>query len=114
MSMKLSVYVGPSLVAEDVSQELIESFEHVIRDGEGEARDHDDTRRYLTPNIKVPGITRTMRFDDCDYPRPTDISMDLVRRETEAFRNMTSAFRDAMSIVGGECTVEWGIVCGIF
>ena len=115
MSMNLSVYVGPYVVAYGTrkgnERELLECFEDELQEGRGEAGSGDG-KLYAIPNVE---FGRDVSWDKYDSDRePWAISASAVQLEIEKMKNLANTFIAAIESSGGTCEVLWGVVCGVF
>lgn len=109
MSMEKSFYIGAYLVVTGVSRELIEEFESVVYNGQGELTDWRSDTRFLIPNFRIPEAELR---DDPDVP--VEISGNGIFNEMQAFSTAASGFCDRVSSSGGTYQMRWGIVPGYF
>lgn len=112
MSMNSTVYIGPYIATDGVADELIESFEEIVCNGQGEATDWDSSKRYLIPNKPLAGVYRTMNFDKNDSPEVFPITD--FERERIMFLNAATPFLNQVWSLGLKGEVLWGVVVGVF
>ncbi len=111
MSMNLSVYVGPYVVAYGTrkgnERELLECFEDELS-----WRGWYDAKLYAIPNVD---FGRETEWDRHDSDRePWAISASAMQLEIEKMKNLANTFIAAIESSGGKCDVLWGVVCGVF
>lgn len=114
MSMNTSVYVGPYIECDGISNELLESFESVVCNGQGENTDWKSSKRYLIPNKPLGVNYRQMSFDKHDSPSPIPLLNADANLETQRFSDMSANFMDAAMAAGVTCKISWGVVVGCF
>lgn len=113
MSMNLSVYVGPYLIVEGVSNELIEKHEDTVACGQGAARDSVLGIRYLIPNVDI-GIERQLSFGRHESPSMPMHLENQIGPERHILLKSTMKIRKSIDDCGGSWSIAWGVVCGVF
>lgn len=111
MSMHMTVYIGPYIEAWNLDRELIWKHENIVCDGRGELREKGE-HFFLVPNRKLPGVDRQMAFSRDDHCQPFPIPA--ISHEISRFQDLAKPFVDEVSAIGGECKMQWGVVCGMF
>jgi len=112
MSMNTSVYVGPYIECDGVSRELIEEYEAVLSNGQGENTDLNSSKRYLIPNRKLPDVDRPMSFDRRDDYEPVPLLE--CGFEIQVFTDEAKEFIRKCQEQGWPCRISWGVVIGCF
>lgn len=116
MTMQLSVYVGPYIVAERCGEicKLVEDYGHLVCDGRMEmaySGGKPEPLLYIIPSVKMLYIDRQMKFSRDDETTVCQITGDDRKAEIESFRLLAARFTDRLSSIGQQYQIAWGVVC---